>query len=207
MVFFCQKDSFAKELRTRVVSCCAAKLQLPPAEDSGEARKPKPVTVQCWEVVCEDTVLFPEGGGQPDDRGLLIPVGCPVDTAVSQDLQGLSLHNGSTNGEAKAGQPQNGVSEELRAANVLRVLRKGKQALIYVDRPLPEGAEVRQQVEWARRRDNMLQHSGQHLISAVFLSLHGMATHSWASSSPGLTSTLTLSAPTISQEQLDQVLC
>ena len=27
--------------------------------------------VEGWEVVCEDTVLFPEGGGQNSDRGQL----------------------------------------------------------------------------------------------------------------------------------------
>merc|ERR1719222_898603 len=32
--------------------------------------------IECFEVILEDTVFFPEGGGQPDDRGTLndVPV-------------------------------------------------------------------------------------------------------------------------------------
>lgn len=46
----CQRDSFLKELTTTVVSC----------EADGKAR---------YAVEFEDTVLFPEGGGQPSDQG------------------------------------------------------------------------------------------------------------------------------------------
>jgi len=33
-------------------------------------------TEDCFEIICEDTILFPEGGGQPYDTGLLdnVPV-------------------------------------------------------------------------------------------------------------------------------------
>ena len=61
MVFACQADSYAQELDTVVVSCCAAEHRLP--VDGRPTRTP------CFEVVLQDTVLFPEGGGQPDDRG------------------------------------------------------------------------------------------------------------------------------------------
>lgn len=55
MVFACQQDSFLRELRTQVVSCRSSKL----ADQAA------------YEVVLEDTILFPEGGGQPDDRGTI----------------------------------------------------------------------------------------------------------------------------------------
>jgi len=55
MVFACQKDSFLKSLKTTVVSCQAGKL-------AGK---------ETFELTLEDTVLFPEGGGQPDDRGTI----------------------------------------------------------------------------------------------------------------------------------------
>ena len=48
MVFACQRDSFRKELKTKVVSCKEGKL----GKQTG------------FEVVLEDTILFPEGGGQ-----------------------------------------------------------------------------------------------------------------------------------------------
>ncbi len=45
MVFECQRDSYKSELTTKVVSC----------EECGPNE---------YEIVLEDTVLFPEGGGQ-----------------------------------------------------------------------------------------------------------------------------------------------
>ncbi|XP_034611544.1 alanyl-tRNA editing protein Aarsd1-like isoform X3 [Trachemys scripta elegans] len=55
------------DFTTRVASCGPAEL---PAE--GGAKEP----LRGFQVVLEDTILFPEGGGQPDDRGLIedIPV-------------------------------------------------------------------------------------------------------------------------------------
>lgn len=59
MVFACQLDSFRKTYVSKVVSCKKTN------EDDG-----------FYEVVCEDTILFPEGGGQPYDTGYIndIPV-------------------------------------------------------------------------------------------------------------------------------------
>ena len=43
---------------------------------------------------------------------------------------------------------------------VLRVLRKGPQAVHYTVQPLEEGSEVHVEVDWRRRFDHMQQHSG-----------------------------------------------
>jgi misacylated tRNA(Ala) deacylase len=48
MVFACQKDSFLQEFKTTVVSCESTKV----GDKDG------------FEVILEDTILFPEGGGQ-----------------------------------------------------------------------------------------------------------------------------------------------
>lgn len=61
MIFACQKDSYLQILQTKVVSCNAGTLQ-----QIVDGRK---VDLPGYEIVFEDTVLFPEGGGQPDDRG------------------------------------------------------------------------------------------------------------------------------------------
>jgi alanyl-tRNA synthetase len=42
-----------------------------------------------------------------------------------------------------------------------------------------EGVEVACQVEWARRFDHMQQHTGQHLLSAVLVQMHGAVTVSF----------------------------
>ena len=43
----------------------------------------------------------------------------------------------------------------------------------------PLGDHVECQVDWERRFDHMQQHSGQHLLSAVFVELFGIATVSF----------------------------
>ncbi|KAG5886566.1 hypothetical protein JTB14_011278 [Gonioctena quinquepunctata] len=60
MVFKCQEDSFLKEFSSKVVLC---------VEVENNAKKNN--NSNCYEVILEDTILFPEGGGQPCDHGFL----------------------------------------------------------------------------------------------------------------------------------------
>lgn len=57
-----------KEFVTSVVSCCPAELK---QEVNG-----KKETLKGFNIKLQDTILFPEGGGQPDDHGLIgdVPV-------------------------------------------------------------------------------------------------------------------------------------
>ncbi|KAM9424836.1 alanyl-tRNA editing protein Aarsd1 [Pholidichthys leucotaenia] len=68
MAFQCQRDCYMKEFVTCVLSCCPAELK---QEVNG-----KKETLKGFSVKLQDTILFPEGGGQPDDHGLIgdIPV-------------------------------------------------------------------------------------------------------------------------------------
>nr|XP_033773693.1 alanyl-tRNA editing protein Aarsd1-B-like isoform X1 [Geotrypetes seraphini] len=68
MAFACQRDSYAREFSTVVVSCS-------PAEVKTDVNGKKGI-LKGFQVILKDTLLFPEGGGQPDDRGFLndIPV-------------------------------------------------------------------------------------------------------------------------------------
>nr|XP_056720697.1 alanyl-tRNA editing protein Aarsd1 [Euleptes europaea] len=129
MAFMCQRDSWARQLTTRVVSCCPAQL---PTRNGG-----KKEALQGFHVILEDTILFPEGGGQPDDRGLL------------NDIP------------------------------VLRVARRGPDALHFIQTPVEPGSEVQLVLDWDRRFDHMQQHSGQHLITAVADLMFGFKTTSW----------------------------
>ncbi|KAK6632560.1 hypothetical protein RUM43_013328 [Polyplax serrata] len=65
MVFACQRDSFQRQLSSKVKSC---------TKGVGEY-------ADFYEVICEDSVLFPEGGGQPCDTGFI------NDIAVEQVLR------------------------------------------------------------------------------------------------------------------------
>ena len=101
-----------------------------------------------YNVLLSDTVFFPEGGGQPGDAGVLL-----------------------------AGS---------KAVNVLYTYRDGQNAIHFCDDQLDQvsircrylfrsqflysykGIEVDIKIDWNRRFDNMQQHTGQHLISAIF---------------------------------------
>lgn len=63
MVFKCQQDSFLKEFTSNVVSCVKSDFDI-----VLEGKKTK---IEGYEVVLEDTIIFPEGGGQPTDHGYL----------------------------------------------------------------------------------------------------------------------------------------
>lgn len=82
----CQMNSYQTELSTKVVSCVPY-VPVPPAggaaANGGDKKKKKGAaaaapaekepTQTLYEIELEDTVLFPEGGGQPSDSGILIP--------------------------------------------------------------------------------------------------------------------------------------
>ena len=87
----------------------------------------KKQTVSGSEVVCKDTVLFPEGGGQNCDRGT------------------------------------------INSVSVISVTRRGSEAVHLVCPAVDwrPGSGCRQRLDWTRRLDNMQQHSGQHLLSAL----------------------------------------
>ncbi|ELT94039.1 hypothetical protein CAPTEDRAFT_173422 [Capitella teleta] len=63
MSLACQKDSYLRELTAFVLSCEAAQVKI--------VVNGKKQTFKGFHVVLSDTVLFPEGGGQPDDRGTI----------------------------------------------------------------------------------------------------------------------------------------
>ncbi|XP_054252723.1 alanyl-tRNA editing protein Aarsd1-like isoform X2 [Indicator indicator] len=149
MVFQCQRDSWARQFATRVVSCRAAELR---PEGGGEP-------LRGFQVVLEDTILFPEGGGQPDDRGLIGDV------------------------------------------RVLRVTRRGPEAIHFVQSPLEPGAEVLLSLDWDRRFDHMQQHSGQHLITAMAEQMFGFKTTSWELGRQR--SLIELDTPSMTAEQVE----
>ena len=91
----------------------------------------------------------------------------------------------------------------LGAANVLEVSEDDSGDILhFTDAPLPEGP-VHGAINWPRRFDHMQQHSGQHLLSAVFIELFGYRTVSFHLGRE--VSAIDLAAPGISPEQLARV--
>jgi alanyl-tRNA synthetase len=97
-----------------------------------------------WEgqpaVLLDRTAFYPTGGGQPTDTGILSATGVADGSAAPESVPVVEVVE----------RPEDGA--------VVHIL----------DRPL--GAqEVEGKVNWERRFDLMQQHTGQHILSAVFL--------------------------------------
>ena len=97
-------------------------------------------------VALDETLFYPEGGGQPCDDGLLWLEGCTDPFAVVDvHRQGAAIwHTLSTLGASRP------LTELLR-----------------------EGGAVRGEINWHRRFDHMQQHTGEHILSGTLHRLFG----------------------------------
>lgn len=92
----CQRDSYMRTLRTTVLSCTPVATTQP---DEGKNKKKKKKqdqdneepSVPLYEVELADTVLFPEGGGQPADHGVIRPDSEPEREVAVVDVQRRGL--------------------------------------------------------------------------------------------------------------------
>ncbi|GAA5971986.1 hypothetical protein JCM11641_002442 [Rhodosporidiobolus odoratus] len=165
----CQRDPLLRKLVTTVVRCDKVASQRAPFVNKGRGKGKKDKAGQQvqevaleeeWEVELLDTPLFPEGGGQPSDTGYLYPL-------------------------------SSSTYPDSAPVRVRQVLRRNFDAVHFVDRSLDVGSEVRAEVDWfangtangeqegagqaeageaameGGREDRMVQHLGQHLLSAV----------------------------------------
>jgi alanyl-tRNA synthetase len=88
----------------------------------------------------------------------------------------------------------------LNGVTVIDVIDEGERIVHVLSSPLPAGEAVMGKIDWARRFDLMQQHTGQHLLSAVFEDLFGFKTvsvHFGAESS-----TLDLDAELVTHQQM-----
>ena len=95
------------------------------------------------------------------------------------------------------GQPHD--TGELAGTRVVDVVDEDERIAHVLAEPLPlaPGARVEGRIDWERRFDHMQQHTGQHLLSAVFAELYGFETvsvHFGAESSTIDLATATLAA-------------
>ncbi len=82
---------------------------------------------------------------------------------------------------------------------VVDVRDEGEWIAHQLERPLDDSAQISAKIDWRRRYDNMQQHTGQHLLSAVVESLFG---HPTVSVHMGAQiSTIELGTPQFSDEQ------
>lgn len=145
----------ALQFATRVVSCREAELR---PESGGEP-------MRGFQVVLEDTILFPEGGGQ---------VG-----------PGPGEERGGTTGPGHGSlSPQPDDRGLIGAVPVLRVTRRGAEAVHFVETALEPGSAVLLSLDWERRFDHMQQHSGAGLGRVMRAARASSPSRSSAGSSP-----------------------
>jgi alanyl-tRNA synthetase len=94
-------------------------------------------------VVLDRTAFYPASGGQPFDTGALT-------------TPGVILHAGAT------GKITPGV------VFVVETIDVDDEIVHIVSASIAPGERVRGDVDWTRRADHMQQHTGQHVLSAVF---------------------------------------
>ena len=168
----CQKDSFKKSLESSRILAYAPYEEKPLAVSSVKKGKKKKKNQRGedrlggsprrgYALVLDDSVFFPEGGGQPSDTGRIVLNVSNGDTELSvsdvQNVGGICVLSCTA--------PSNG--EDL----LLEALRDA----------LDGGASiVRQVLDWDRRFDFMTQHSAQHLVSAVALDEEDLKTNSFS---------------------------
>jgi alanyl-tRNA synthetase len=96
------------------------------------------------------------------------------------------------------GQPHD--TGTLNGVAVTHVEDEESRIVHHLAAPLPEGGAVRGVIDWARRFEHMQQHTGQHLLSAVFEQLFGYRTASFHLGSAA--STIDLETPAIAPAEL-----
>lgn len=134
----CQRNSFLFDgFRTVVVYC--------------EPKKDKKGKTEGYDIELQDTILFPEGGGQPSDSGLLR----------------ILKRNGDS-------------SSTNKNIQVLHISRSGLHAKHHVEEPIEPGTTVEIAVDAVKRMDHMQQHTGQHLLSAILERKYQLETVSWS---------------------------
>jgi len=177
----CQRDSFfLKRYETEVLSCESVDTESLTANNV--SIDPKVLNgKKLYKLILKDTILFPEGGGQPDDRGTV--EGEDTSLNVSANVVRV-LRNGSVAEHYVVASPSNGDKEEDQKDSSLWKI----------------GDKVFTNVDFNRRFDHMQQHSGQHLITAVVDKLYGFATTSWWLGSEE--SNIELDTKDITKEQL-----
>lgn len=141
----CQRDSFLKAFQTTVISCVEHKGHETSKDKQNKKSKKKSDKDESsdikYAIELADTIIFPEGGGQPTDTGI--------------------------------------IETGLEKVAVDEVIRDKLTALHLTKSPVLPGTSVGLSVNWNRRFDHMQQHTGQHLLSAIF-DQYNLETLSWA---------------------------
>lgn len=153
----CQRDPLLRDLVSTVVSSTVAQTA-PTSNASKRIKKNTPSIAQgtLLEVILHDTVLFPEGGGQPNDIGILTSADGNIwDVIDVKRRGGHAVH-----------------FVKVKDGNVAAALK------IFTPGSLVRAALGEQGFQ--RRLDHMSMHTCQHLLSAVLETKLDLPTLAWS---------------------------
>ncbi|MGB5822760.1 MAG: alanyl-tRNA editing protein [Proteocatella sp.] len=100
-----------------------------------------------YKIVLDKTAFYPEGGGQPSDKGCLLPI------KISKSLD----------------------VESKTFLEVLDVKEKDGVIYHYVNFPLEEGCVVEGKIDWNFRFMLMQHHTGEHIVSGLINRHYGFS--------------------------------
>ncbi|KAJ8475139.1 hypothetical protein ONZ45_g15709 [Pleurotus djamor] len=155
----CQRDPLLRELSTKVINCKISQPAAPPPGKKTKKAVIAPTLPQgpILELVLHDTVIFPEGGGQPTDTGIIV------------DLEGKSWpvlqckrHGGHAVHYVQ-------IDSSLSVDDALLRFTPGTTV-----------TSALTQVDFDRRYDHMSMHTSQHLLSALLETELNLPTLSWS---------------------------
>ena len=124
-------------------------------------------------IVLDRTAFYPTSGGQVSDTGWI-----------------------TSNANAKFRVTEVADMEDGKVVHYLEAPLHDSQT-----EELKPGTHIRGQVDAARRRDHMQQHSGQHVLSAAFIRLYNMLTVSFHMADDYCS--IDLNTPTLTKEQIE----
>ncbi|KAF9006426.1 ThrRS/AlaRS common domain-containing protein [Cyathus striatus] len=155
----CQRDPLLRSLETTIVSCS---VHQPPPSPAGKKSKktvisPALPSDPVLEVILHDTVIFPEGGGQPTDTGLITT---HPDGTIWRVVQ-AKRHGG-------------------HAVHYVRVETGDVQGAVLALFPGRSVGVSLNDEDYGRRYDHMSMHTSQHLLSALLETHLGLPTLSWS---------------------------
>ncbi|KAF8812397.1 alanyl-tRNA synthetase domain-containing protein [Phlegmacium glaucopus] len=158
----CQRDPLLRTLETTVVS--AIIFQVPASTTNGTAKKSKKAVLApeipsepLLQVILHDTIVFPEGGGQPTDTGLIT-----TSDALVWEVVQAKRHGGHAVHYVK-------VHDRLDVESALLIFYPGAKVTVSLGQ---EGYD--------RRYDHMTMHTSQHLLSALMETRLNLPTLSWS---------------------------
>jgi len=130
-----------------------------PKSVDADANKSSPIS---FAVTLSDSVFFPEGGGQFADHGTLT-----LKSGKGQENVVLYVYDAQNVDEICVLLCRLPAECDTNPEDVLNIMKRSD-------------TEVEQSIDWDRRFDQMTQHSGQHLCSAVALSEFEIGTHTFS---------------------------